>query len=150
MSSEPDIVVAHELTRRFTSRTGRLRRERRDTVAVDAVSFTVHPGETVGYIGANGAGKSTTIKMLTGILVPSSGTVRTCGMDPVARRASSPAASASSSASAPSCGGTSHWGTRYACSRRSTSCRTGRGSGAPPSSPSGWSSNRSSTGPCAG
>jgi len=41
--------------------------------AVDHVSFTIEPGEMVGYIGANGAGKSTTIKMLTGILVPTSG-----------------------------------------------------------------------------
>jgi len=46
----------------------------------------VQPGEAVGYIGANGAGKSTTIKMLTGILVPSSGRVRTCGYDPVPHR----------------------------------------------------------------
>jgi ABC-2 type transport system ATP-binding protein len=45
-----------------------------------------HPGEAVGYIGANGAGKSTTIKMLTGILVPTSGRVRTCGYDPVPQR----------------------------------------------------------------
>jgi ABC-2 type transport system ATP-binding protein len=84
----PDIPVvrACDLTRRFTSRAGRLRRERRTTTAVDAVTFTVRRGETVGYIGANGAGKSTTIKMLTGILVPSAGTVRTCGLDPVAER----------------------------------------------------------------
>ena len=40
----------------------------------------------MGYIGANGAGKSTTIKMLTGILVPTSGVVRTCGLDPVRQR----------------------------------------------------------------
>ena len=46
----------------------------------------MQPGEAVGYIGANGAGKSTTIKMLTGILVPSSGRVRTCGYDPVPHR----------------------------------------------------------------
>ena len=39
-----------------------------------------------GYIGANGAGKSTTIKMITGILVPTSGHVRTCGLDPVPQR----------------------------------------------------------------
>jgi ABC-2 type transport system ATP-binding protein len=84
----PDIPVvrACDLTRRFTSRAGRLRRERRTTTAVDAVTFTVRRGETVGYIGANGAGKSTTIKMLTGILVPSAGIVRTCGLDPVAER----------------------------------------------------------------
>nr|WP_283096163.1 ATP-binding cassette domain-containing protein [Frankia umida] len=44
------------------------------------------PGEAVGYIGANGAGKSTTIKILTGILVPTGGTVTTCGLRPVADR----------------------------------------------------------------
>jgi ABC-2 type transport system ATP-binding protein len=43
--------------------------------AVDRVSFSIAPGEMVGYIGANGAGKSTTIKILTGILVPTSGRV---------------------------------------------------------------------------
>lgn len=41
--------------------------------AVDDISFTINDGEMVGYIGANGAGKSTTIKMMTGILVPSNG-----------------------------------------------------------------------------
>ena len=51
-------------------------------VAVDQISFSVEPGEMVGYIGVNGAGKSTTIKMLTGILVPSGGSVRVLGRDP--------------------------------------------------------------------
>ncbi len=51
-------------------------------VAVDDVSFRVDAGEVVGYIGVNGAGKSTTIKMLTGILVPSGGQVRVLGRDP--------------------------------------------------------------------
>lgn len=41
--------------------------------AVDNISFNIGEGEMVGYIGANGAGKSTTIKMMTGILVPTSG-----------------------------------------------------------------------------
>ena len=50
--------------------------------AVADVSFNVEPGEIVGYIGVNGAGKSTTIKMLTGILVPTSGQVRVFGRDP--------------------------------------------------------------------
>ena len=54
--------------------------------AVDELSFTVEDGEAVGYIGANGAGKSTTIKMITGILVPTSGAVRTCGLDPLQQR----------------------------------------------------------------
>jgi viologen exporter family transport system ATP-binding protein len=50
--------------------------------AVDQVSFSIEPGEMVGYIGANGAGKSTTIKVLTGILVPSSGQVTSNGFVP--------------------------------------------------------------------
>ncbi|WP_433209147.1 ABC transporter ATP-binding protein [Nocardia sp. CA-107356] len=50
------------------------------------MTFRIERGSAVGYIGANGAGKSTTIKMLTGILVPTTGTVRTCGLDPVRQR----------------------------------------------------------------
>ncbi len=50
--------------------------------AVDRVNFQVAEGEIVGYIGVNGAGKSTTIKMLTGILVPTSGRVCVLGRDP--------------------------------------------------------------------
>jgi ABC-2 type transport system ATP-binding protein len=50
--------------------------------AVDDISLTVNEGEMVGYIGENGAGKSTTIKMLTGILSPSGGEVRVNGMNP--------------------------------------------------------------------
>lgn len=65
---------------------GRFRRQRRVVRAVDGLSLRVNPGESVGFIGANGAGKSTTVKLLTGILVPSAGSVRTCGLDPVARR----------------------------------------------------------------
>ncbi|HMQ33123.1 MAG TPA: ATP-binding cassette domain-containing protein [Chloroflexaceae bacterium] len=53
-----------------------------DKVAVDGISFQIEPGEVVGYIGVNGAGKSPTIKMLTGILAPSGGTVRVLGRDP--------------------------------------------------------------------
>ena len=54
--------------------------------AVDHISFSVEPGEIVGYIGANGAGKSTTIKMLTGILVPTSGRVEVQGLVPYRNR----------------------------------------------------------------
>jgi ABC-2 type transport system ATP-binding protein len=50
--------------------------------AVNDISFTVKQGEMVGYIGENGAGKSTTIKMLTGILTPTSGKVLVNGMNP--------------------------------------------------------------------
>jgi ABC-2 type transport system ATP-binding protein len=87
MTSEP-IVQLEDLRRSFTVRqkVGRLRRRTRVVYAVDGISASIQPGEAVGYIGANGAGKSTTIKMLTGILVPTSGRVRTCGYDPVPHR----------------------------------------------------------------
>jgi ABC-2 type transport system ATP-binding protein len=61
-------------------------RDFKRTRAVDHLTLAIEPGESVGYIGANGAGKSTTIKMLTGILKPTSGLVRTCGLDPMRDR----------------------------------------------------------------
>ena len=54
--------------------------------AVDDISFVINEGEIVGYIGANGAGKSTTIKMMTGILTPTSGTVTVGGLIPYENR----------------------------------------------------------------
>src|SRR5262245_17485056 len=49
--------------------------------AVDDISFTVQPGEVLGFLGPNGAGKSTTMKMITGFLAPTSGSVKVCGHD---------------------------------------------------------------------
>jgi ABC-2 type transport system ATP-binding protein len=57
-------------------------REYEDKIAVDDVTMSLEAGELVGYLGPNGAGKSTTIKMLTGILVPSSGSIRVAGIVP--------------------------------------------------------------------
>jgi ABC-2 type transport system ATP-binding protein len=54
--------------------------------AVKGIDFHIAPGEMVGYIGANGAGKSTTIKMLTGILTPSSGSITVNGIVPYENR----------------------------------------------------------------
>ena len=54
--------------------------------AVDDISFEINDGEIVGYIGANGAGKSTTIKMMTGILTPSSGRIIVDGVVPYENR----------------------------------------------------------------
>src|SRR3954453_14656728 len=81
------VIEFSSVSRAFTvtSRVG-LRRTRREVRAVDGMSFTVEPGEGMGYIGPNGAGKSTTIKMLTGILVPSGGSIRVAGVDPSRHR----------------------------------------------------------------
>ncbi len=86
--TDHSVIDVRELRREFVVRrsAGRLRRTRDVVAAVDGVTFAVEPGECVGYIGANGAGKSTTIKMLTGILVPTSGHVRVCGLEPVGER----------------------------------------------------------------
>ncbi|MFZ0589899.1 MAG: ATP-binding cassette domain-containing protein [Bryobacteraceae bacterium] len=46
------------------------------TAAVRDVSFSISPGEILGYLGPNGAGKSTTVKMLTGLIEPSEGQIR--------------------------------------------------------------------------
>ncbi|MCX8132207.1 MAG: ATP-binding cassette domain-containing protein [Clostridia bacterium] len=54
--------------------------------AVDNISFDIEKGEMVGYIGANGAGKSTTIKMMTGILTPTAGTCNVNGIVPYENR----------------------------------------------------------------
>lgn len=63
------------------------RRRRRQLVrAVDELTLRIEPGEAVGFVGANGAGKSTTIKMITGVLRPTAGSVRVLGRDPVPER----------------------------------------------------------------
>jgi len=61
MDAEP-VIVAHDLTRRFGN-----------FVAVDRVNFTIERGEIYGFVGSNGSGKTTTMKMLTGLLPPSDG-----------------------------------------------------------------------------
>ncbi|MEU7633868.1 ATP-binding cassette domain-containing protein [Nocardia sp. NPDC049220] len=89
MERSDAIIDMADLTRQFTRyrKDGHRWRRRRETLtAVDAMTCRIDRGAAVGYIGANGAGKSTTIKMLTGILVPTAGTVRTCGLDPVRQR----------------------------------------------------------------
>ena len=63
-------ISVRELTRRFG-----------DFTAVDRVSFDVEEGEVFGFLGANGAGKSTTIRMLCGLLRPTSGSARVGGID---------------------------------------------------------------------
>jgi ABC-2 type transport system ATP-binding protein len=65
---------------------GLFRREYKEVRAADAVTFTVEPGEIVGFLGPNGAGKTTTLKMLSGIIYPTSGTARVLDFVPWERR----------------------------------------------------------------
>ncbi|WP_062238514.1 ABC transporter ATP-binding protein [Fictibacillus sp. FJAT-27399] len=86
------IIDVKDLRKEFTSHSSRsgLKGAFRDLftrnytikTAVDDISLQIRKGEMVGYIGENGAGKSTTIKMLTGILTPTSGQVMVNGMNP--------------------------------------------------------------------
>ncbi|MCP5420068.1 MAG: ATP-binding cassette domain-containing protein [Gammaproteobacteria bacterium] len=64
------MIEVEQLSKRFGER-----------LAVDALSFTVGPGEVLGFLGPNGAGKSTTMKMITGFIRPSAGTARINGYD---------------------------------------------------------------------
>jgi ABC-2 type transport system ATP-binding protein len=65
-----DAITATQLTKRFG-----------DFTAVDAISFRVAKGEIFGFLGANGAGKTTAIKMLIGISIPSAGAATVAGYD---------------------------------------------------------------------
>ncbi len=83
------LIYVQALERTFDVRRkvdGRRRKTRGNVRAVHDLTFSIKPGEMVGYIGPNGAGKSTTIKMLTGILVPTSGHLRVAGMEPQRNR----------------------------------------------------------------
>ncbi|ARU61950.1 ABC transporter [Tumebacillus avium] len=55
--------------------------------AVDDISFTIQPGEIVGFLGPNGAGKTTTMKMLTGLLYPTAGKIEVGGFVPFEQKA---------------------------------------------------------------
>ena len=85
-------IVAENLVKRFRvaerspgllgAMRGVFKRRYRTVAALDEVSFSIEPGELVGYIGPNGAGKSTTVKILSGILVPDSGGCEVLGRTP--------------------------------------------------------------------
>src|SRR5919199_675450 len=64
------IIVTEELTKRFG-----------DFTAVDHISFDVHKGEIFGFLGANGAGKTTAMRMLCGLSLPTSGKASIAGFD---------------------------------------------------------------------
>jgi ABC-2 type transport system ATP-binding protein len=76
-------IEVRNLHRLFKANVGRIRRQTKEVVAVDDISFAVRPGELFGLLGPNGAGKTTTVKMLTTLLLPTSGSARILGYDVV-------------------------------------------------------------------
>ncbi|MFI5008402.1 MAG: ATP-binding cassette domain-containing protein, partial [Solirubrobacterales bacterium] len=69
-SGEPPVIEVQHLVKRFG-----------DFVSVDDLSLRVAPGEVFGLLGSNGAGKTTAIRMLCGLLTPTAGTARVLGFD---------------------------------------------------------------------
>lgn len=65
-----NVIIAENLTKRFG-----------DFVATDHISFTVSRGEIFGFLGANGAGKTTAMRMLCGLSLPSEGSALVAGYD---------------------------------------------------------------------
>jgi len=94
--AEAPIVVAEGLSKSFRVAVKQpglagtlrhlVRREHRDVAAVQGLSFTIRPGEMVGFLGPNGAGKTTTLKMLSGLIHPSAGRVVVAGCVPFRRQ----------------------------------------------------------------
>jgi ABC-2 type transport system ATP-binding protein len=75
-------IEVSDLCRTYRTHVGIVRRRRTDVQALAGISFEVERGELFGLLGPNGAGKTTTIKILTTLLLPSSGNARVLGFDP--------------------------------------------------------------------
>jgi ABC-2 type transport system ATP-binding protein len=78
---EPFAISANSLCKTFHTRSGLWKTKRKAIEAVKDISFTVERGELFGLLGPNGAGKTTTVKMLTTLLLPTSGTAKILNLD---------------------------------------------------------------------
>lgn len=75
-------VVSQQETGMRAALQGLVQRRRKEVPAVDGISFDMAPGEVVGFLGPDGAGKTTTLKMLSGLLHPTSGEATVLGYVP--------------------------------------------------------------------
>jgi ABC-2 type transport system ATP-binding protein len=82
---ERQVIEVSGLVKCFDGKAGRFRSPRRhgNVPALDHLSLTVQKGETFGLLGADGAGKTTTLRLLNGLLSPDEGTARVAGLDTV-------------------------------------------------------------------
>lgn len=97
MQSSNAIIRVHNLRKIYTfhqQQSGVLsaiksvfKRQMQERLAVNNISFEIHPGEIVGFLGPNGAGKTTTLKMLSGLLYPTAGEIDVLGHLPQKRQA---------------------------------------------------------------
>jgi len=76
-------VYVKDLKRDFENKTGIIKKERKIIHALKGISFDIQEGEIFGLLGDNGAGKTTTIKILTTLLLPTSGEVKVLGYNPI-------------------------------------------------------------------
>ncbi len=85
-----DLVKTYKISQKDAGMLGYIKHlfhpKYKEHMAVNHIDFQIEEGELVGYIGENGAGKSTTIKMLTGLLTPTSGKVTVNGIVPYEKR----------------------------------------------------------------
>ncbi|KAF0111127.1 MAG: antibiotic transport system ATP-binding protein [Chloroflexi bacterium] len=74
-------IETRSLSKTFVTKRGFWRRKTKSTLAVEDISFNVNQGELFGILGPNGAGKTTTVKMLSTLLLPTSGSISILGLD---------------------------------------------------------------------
>src|SRR5215216_5778392 len=80
-ATPPPLLQVANLAKRFPVRAGLFRRAKTYVHAVDGVSFTLAPGETLGIVGESGCGKSTLARMIVRLVEPSAGTIRLSGIE---------------------------------------------------------------------
>ena len=78
---QQNIIEVHQVKRQYITKKGKWKKTKTIVDAVKGISFQVKRGEIFGLLGPNGAGKTTTIKMLTTMLIPTSGTINILGYD---------------------------------------------------------------------
>ncbi len=77
------VIHTEKLSRIYQTTTGVFRRSRKDIIALDQVDLDIQPGELFGMLGPNGAGKTTITRILSTVLLPTSGTAQVLGLDVV-------------------------------------------------------------------